>query len=50
MPKFTTLSNDEKSAVIAFLWDEGQDILIDTEKIKLSFFRKCPAFLQGIEH
>lgn len=42
MPKFSTLSDDELNAVIAFLWDEGQDIQIDTEKIKLTFSSQIP--------
>ncbi len=47
MPKFPTLSEDEKNAVIAFLWDEGKNIRIDTEKIKLSFSSQIPYVATG---
>ncbi len=47
MPKFPTLSEDEKDAVIAFLWDEGMDVEIDTDKIKLSFSDEIPYVATG---
>ena len=42
MPKFPTLSKDEKDAVIAFLWDEGKEKQIDTDEIKMSFSKQIP--------
>ncbi len=47
MPKFTTLTNDEKNAVIAFLWDEGKDEKIDTDKIRMSFSSQVPYVATG---
>ena len=47
MPKFPTLSQDEKDAVIAFLWDEGRDKMINTENIKLSFSNDIPYVATG---
>lgn len=47
MPKFPTLSDDEKNAVISFLWDEGKDRNIDIEKIKLSFSAQVPYVATG---
>ena len=47
MPKFPTLSQDEKDAVIAFLWDEGRDKMLDTDKIKLSFSSNVPYVATG---
>ena len=47
MPKFPTLSIDEKEAVIAFLWDEGKDKQIDTKKIKMSFSNQIPYVATG---
>jgi len=47
MPKFPTFSQDEKDALIAFLWDEGKDIQIDTDKIKMSFSSQIPYVATG---
>jgi quinoprotein glucose dehydrogenase len=47
MPKFPTLSEDEKASVIAFLWDEGHDKQIDTKKIKMSFSNQIPYVATG---
>ena len=47
MPKFTTLSDDERNAVIAFLWDEGKEIKINTDKIKMSFSSQVPYVATG---
>lgn len=47
MPKFPTFSEDEKNAVIAFLYEEGKDIRVDTDKIKLSFSSQIPYVATG---
>ena len=47
MPKFPTFSQDEKDALIAFLWDEGKDTQIDTDKIKMSFSSQIPYVATG---
>jgi len=47
MPKFATLSDDEKNAVIAFLWDEGMEVKINTEKIQMSFSSQIPFVATG---
>lgn len=47
MPKFTTLTDDEKNAIIAFLWDEGKEIKVDTGKFNMSFSSQIPYVATG---
>jgi quinoprotein glucose dehydrogenase len=47
MPKFPTFSDDEKRAIIAFLWDEDKDVMIDIDKVKLSFSSQIPYVATG---
>ena len=37
MPSFASLSDHERDAIVAFLWDEGQDEILDIDSLELSF-------------
>ncbi|MDZ7607107.1 MAG: c-type cytochrome [Cyclobacteriaceae bacterium] len=47
MPKFTSLSDDEKYAVIAFLRNEGREIQLDISKLNFSFSNQVPYVATG---
>lgn len=47
MPKFPTLSDDEREAVIAFLRDEGQDVSLIRDSLQLSFSEEIPYTATG---
>ena len=47
MPQFTTLSEDERNAVIAFLRDEGQEKMLLRDSLKLSFSQEIPYTATG---
>jgi len=47
MPKFTSLSEDEKNAVIAFLRNEGKEIQLDINKLNFSFSNQVPYVATG---
>ena len=47
MPSFATFSELEKRAVIAFLFDEGQDEEIATKDLTLSYAEQVPVVMTG---
>lgn len=47
MPKFESLSTDEKDAIVAFLKDEGQDKIYKTAQLSLSFSNEIPYLATG---
>ncbi len=47
MPRFTSLSEDEKNALIAFLWEEGKDVQLDLEKLDLNVTNQIPFVATG---
>lgn len=47
MPKFATLSDDERAALVAFLKDEGHDEKLKTEELNLSFAQEIPYTATG---
>lgn len=47
MPKFALLSSTEKQAIIAFLWKEGRDVMIDTTEANLTLSSYAPYVATG---
>jgi quinoprotein glucose dehydrogenase len=47
MPKFTMLGTLEREALIAFLWDEGEEKRISKDSIRLSFAQDVPYVASG---
>jgi len=47
MPKFTSLSDAEKQAIIAFLWEEGRDVTIDTTAANFTLSSYAPYVSTG---
>ncbi len=47
MPKFTMLGILEREALIAFLWDEGEEKRISKDSIRLSFAQDVPYVASG---
>ena len=47
MPKFVTFSDDEKKAIISFLWDEGMDVHLDNAKLNMSYSSEIPYVATG---
>lgn len=47
MPKFTLLGNQERKALIAFLWDEGKGNRISKDSLQLSFSEGVPFVASG---
>ncbi|MCB0846855.1 MAG: c-type cytochrome, partial [Bacteroidetes bacterium] len=47
MPKFAALSDVERDAIVAFLWDEGKEKMIDSENANLTISREIPWVATG---
>lgn len=47
MPKFATLSEDEREALVAFVKDEGHDVRLKRSELDLSFAQEIPYTATG---
>ncbi len=47
MPSFASFSEQEKRAVVSFLYDEGHDETVETKNLSLSFANEIPFVMTG---
>lgn len=47
MPKFSSLTEMERESIISFLKDEGEDVMLEKQDLKLSFSESIPFIATG---